>query len=111
MMAVLTYPRIKSKPNLNLVQEVKGRIAPANFYRAELPTMPAPRGGGWRDGGLCPFHDDQHAGSFRVKLDTGSFKCFACGANGGDIIAFTQLRDGLSFPEALQKLSSEWGLS
>lgn len=94
-----------------LIQSVKCGISPANFYRAELPTMLSPRGDGWRDAGLCPFHADQHAGSFRVNLDTGGFKCFACGAKGADIIAFIQLRDGLSFPEALQKLAGEWGFS
>ena len=91
-----------------LLQNVKGGIPPADFYRAELSTMPAPRGGGWREGGLCPFHDDNHTGSFRVNLDTGGFKCFSCGANGADIVAFIQLRDGLSFPEALRQLSDDW---
>ena len=94
-----------------LLQDVKGSIPPGDFYRAELPTMPSPRGGGWRDGGLCPFHADKHAGSFRVNLDTGGFTCFSCGSKGADIVAFIQLRDGLSFPEALKKLADEWGLA
>ncbi|MDZ7585528.1 MAG: CHC2 zinc finger domain-containing protein [Thiobacillus sp.] len=99
---------MKTAPRL--LQNVKGSIPPADFYRAELPTMPPPRGGGWRDGGLCPFHNDNHAGSFRVNLETGGFKCFACGAKGADVIAFIQLRDGLSFPEALRQLSDDWGV-
>jgi len=92
------------------LQNVKAYIPPSDFYQAELPEMPPPRGNGWRDGGLCPFHSDKHAGSFRVNLETGAFLCFSCGSKGGDIIAFIQQRDGLSFPEAVQKLSSEWGL-
>lgn len=92
------------------LQNVKSYIPPAEFFRAELPAMPPPKGGGWRDGGLCPFHPDKHAGSFRVNLETGAFLCFSCGSKGGDIIAFIQQRDGLSFPEAVQKLSNEWGL-
>lgn len=92
------------------VQNVKAYISPADFYRTELPEMPYPRGGGWRNGGLCPFHADKHAGSFRVNLETGAFVCFSCGTKGGDIIAFIQQRDGLSFPEAVQKLSEEWGV-
>ena len=92
------------------LQNVKSYIPPAEFFRAELPAMPPPKGGGWRDGGLCPFHSDKHAGSFRVNLETGAFTCFSCGTKGGDIIAFIQQRDGLSFPEAVQKLSNEWGL-
>lgn len=98
------------KTNVRLLENVKTYIPPAEFYRAELSTMPPPRGGGWRDGGLCPFHADNHAGSFRVNLNSGGFCCFSCGAKGADIIAFIQLRDGLSFPEALNKLSNEWGV-
>jgi DNA primase len=98
------------KPNMQSLKDIKTYIPPAEFYRAELPAMPPPRGSGWRDGGLCPFHDDKHTGSFRVNLETGAFVCFSCGSKGGDIIAFIQQRDGLSFPEALNKLSNEWGL-
>lgn len=87
---------------------VKSYLPPSDFYRAELPTMPPPRGDGWCDGGLCPFHSDKHSGSFRVNLTTGQFKCFSCGASGSDVIAFTQLRDGLSFPDAVNKLSEDW---
>ena len=97
------------KTNVRLLENVKAYIPPAEFYRAELPSMPPPRGGGWRDGGLCAFHADNHAGSFRVNLDSGGFCCFSCGAKGADIIAFIQLRDGLSFTEALRKLADEWG--
>ena len=99
------------KTAVRLLQEVKTSIPPADFYRAELPTMPVPRGGGWRDGGLCVFHDDKHAGSFRVNLETGAFVCFACGTKGGDIIAFIQQRDGLSFPDATRKLADDWGVA
>ena len=98
------------KTSVRLLQDVKSSIPTAEFFRAELPAMPLPRGGGWRDGGVCCFHDDKTAGSFRVNLDTGAFTCFSCGAKGGDIIAFIQLRDGLSFPDALHTLASDWGL-
>lgn len=98
------------KTSRELLQNIKSYIPPSEFYRAELPAMPPPHGGGWRDGDLCPFHDDKNAGSFRVNLETGAFTCFSCGTKGGDIIAFIQQRDGLSFPEAVQKLTNEWGL-
>ena len=87
------------KTTVQLLQDVKAYIPPSDFYRAELPAIPVPRGSGWREGGLCPFHADKHAGSFRVNLETGAFVCFACGTKGGDIVAFIQQRDGLSFPE------------
>lgn len=95
---------------MELLQCVKAYIPPVEFYRLELPTMAPSKGHGWCDGGLCPFHDDHHAGSFDVNLTTGAFHCFSCKEKGGDIIAFTQRNYGLSFPEALQKLADEWGV-
>lgn len=92
------------------VYNVKNDVAPSRFYHAELPAMSPPRGGGWRDGGLCPFHNDRKSGSFRVNLDTGAYVCFSCGARGGDIIAFIQQRDGLSFRDAVGKIADEWGV-
>ncbi|QSA97730.1 hypothetical protein JWZ97_02540 [Methylococcus sp. EFPC2] len=89
---------------------IKAGVNPRSFYKAELPEMKEPRrmAGGWVDGGLCPFHADGRAGSFRVHLETGAFCCFACGAKGGDIVAFVQQREGLSFHDALAKLTDDW---
>jgi len=90
---------------------IKAAVPPLAFYRAELPRMPGPkRDHGWTDAGLCVFHDDAHKGNFRVNLDTGAFCCFACGAKGGDIITFCQLRHGLSFPDALKAIADAWGV-
>ena len=90
---------------------IKAHVLPIEFYKAELPNMPAPkRETGWVDGGLCPFHPDTHKGNFRVNLSTGAFCCFACGAKGQDVIAFTQMRHALSFPDALQAISDAWGV-
>ncbi len=92
------------------IRAIKAAISPADFYQHELPDMPRTNKGGWRDGGLCPFHSDRKAGSFRVNLDNGAFGCFSCGARGGDVVAFTMQRDGLAFPEALKQLADNWGV-
>jgi DNA primase len=90
---------------------IKTTISPAEFYLHEIPSMPTPRrSAGWVDGGFCPFHDDRHKGNFRVNLSTGSFKCFSCGAGGGDIIAFQMRRGDLTFREALESFSHDWRL-
>lgn len=90
---------------------LKNAVPPADFYRVELPGMPSPRvDAGWVSGGLCPFHDDRRAGNFRVNLDTGAFTCFACGAKGGDIVTFVQLRHSLSFRDALKAIADAWGV-
>ncbi len=88
---------------------LKSAIPPAEFFQVELPGMPPTKpANGWVDGGLCPFHDDHNAGNFRVNLDNGAFKCFACGAHGSDIIGFVQRRDRLAFKEAIEALVNNW---
>ena len=60
----------------------------------------------------CPFHDDEHE-SLQITRDgehAGEWKCFVCGDKGGDIIAFLQKRDGLTFPEALEELARALGV-
>jgi DNA primase len=58
--------------------------------------------------GLCPFHED-HRPSFNVNPTKQIFKCFACGA-GGDVIKFVQMRENLTFPQALQRLADRAGI-
>lgn len=75
---------------------------PAEFYADELGSL---RGSGaWRQV-CCCFHDDKSP-SLSVNIQTGGFKCHACGTKGGDIIDFQRLRYGQSFPEAVQVLGA-----
>jgi DNA primase len=53
--------------------------------------------------GRCPFHDDEHP-SFVVYPETASFHCFGCRVS-GDVIDFVRRANGLSFREALERLS------
>lgn len=97
------------RPN---AQTLKSRVSPTEFYAFELPNMPKPgRGSSWVSGGLCPFHKDRHAGSFRINLDTGAYRCFACGASGGDIVAFVMQRYSLPFRDAVRQLYQDWRYS
>ncbi len=88
--------------------DIKAAINPVDFYHHELPDSKLKRHG-WNDAGLCPFHPDNNAGSFKVNIETGAFKCFACNTSGGDIIAFTMALHGLEFKGALHKLANDWG--
>ncbi len=92
-------------------ETIKREIQPMAFYLDALPGMKPPRRFGWTDGGCCPFHDDTKPGSFRVNTESGGFVCYACGARGGDILAFVMARDGVSLPEAVHTLASDWGVS
>ncbi len=58
--------------------------------------------------GLCPFHDD-HKPSMNVSNVKQIFKCFACGA-GGDVFKFVQMRENLSFPQAVERLAERAGI-
>lgn len=58
--------------------------------------------------GLCPFHAD-HKPSMYVNPVKQIFKCFACGA-GGDVFKFIQLREGLTFPQAIERLAERAGI-
>ena len=58
--------------------------------------------------GLCPFHDD-HRPSLNVNVTKQIFKCFACGA-GGDVFKFVQMRENLSFPQAIERLAERVGI-
>ena len=64
--------------------------------------------GTWRTT-RCVFHDDSRP-SLSVNINTGGFKCHACGAHGGDVLAFHRQRHGLGFKDAAQALDA-WGSS
>lgn len=59
--------------------------------------------------GLCPFHPDNHIGSFVVTPDKGLWKCFACG-HGGNVISFVKDYYGLGFMDAVTKLAVDYDL-
>jgi DNA primase len=58
---------------------------------------------------LCPFHDDKHP-SLTVDPRRQRYKCWACG-EGGDVFAFVQKIDHVTFPEALETLARRAGIS
>lgn len=91
------------------VETIKQQLSPLECYQSEI-GLEINRNHGWVDGGLCPFHNDKQPGSFYVNLDTGGFNCFSCGAKGGDVIAFLQLRDGVTFRESLRYLYERYGV-
>lgn len=59
--------------------------------------------------GLCPFHKEKTP-SFTVNDDKAFYHCFGCGAH-GDVIGFLMQNEGLTFPEAVERLAGEAGLA
>ena len=58
--------------------------------------------------GLSPFKQERTP-SFTVVPDKGFFHCFSSGEH-GDVIGFLMRLEGLSFPEAVEKLAQSAGL-
>jgi DNA primase len=58
--------------------------------------------------GLCPFHNEKTP-SFFVNDDKAFYHCFGCGAH-GDVVSFVINTEGLSFPEAVERLAGEAGM-
>ena len=60
--------------------------------------------------GHCPFHDDDKEASLVVTPDVQLWRCFgsSCG-QGGDVLTFLQLKEKLSFAQALAQLKSMVG--
>ena len=95
---------------MQLANPTRGRFAfkrdrlpnPADYYRDQgLKLIGA---GKWKSA-VCCFHADKHP-SLRVQLDSGGFRCMACGAHGGDVLAFHMQRHGLRFIEAAKALGA-----
>lgn len=71
--------------------------APAVYYSQEIQNLKIKSE--WIQTHCC-FHDDSKP-SLGINMNDGHFRCFACGAKGGDILAFHRLRYGMSFTEAV----------
>lgn len=56
----------------------------------------------------CPFHNE-NTPSFTVSPSKQFYYCFGCGAS-GSALKFVMEFDGLSFPDAVEKLASQAGL-
>src|SRR6201996_8130476 len=57
--------------------------------------------------GICPFHNEKTP-SFHVRPIHGHFHCFGCG-EGGDVYAFLQKIEHISFVEAVEMLADRIG--
>ena len=58
----------------------------------------------------CPVHKDgreQHP-SLRVSMVDGHFRCMACGASGGDLVALHRLATGMGFVDAVRDLGGRF---
>lgn len=75
---------------------------PAKYYREQGLKLAG--GGEWKSA-ICPFHKDNKP-SLRLRLDSGGYRCMACGVYGGDVLAFHMQRYGLGFIDAAKELGA-----
>lgn len=88
----------------SILEEIKARL-PVSAVVGKRVRL-AKSGREWK--GLSPFNAEKTP-SFFVNDQKGSFFDFSSGKN-GDIFKFVMETEGLSFPEAVEKLASEAGV-
>ncbi|MEZ5995254.1 MAG: DNA primase [Hyphomonadaceae bacterium] len=92
-----------------LLRQVRDRVSIADYAGKRLSwnkakTRPS-AGDYWA---CCPFHQEKSP-SFHVLDNKGLFKCFGCGEK-GDIFTLAMKLEGLSFPEAVEKIAEMAGV-
>jgi DNA primase len=88
----------------SILEEIKARLPVSAVVGKRVRLAKAGRE--WK--GLSPFNAEKTP-SFFVNDQKGSFFDFSSGKN-GDIFKFVMETEGLSFPEAVEKLASEAGV-
>lgn len=72
---------------------------PETYYQQEFPGLKPTNNKNWVSVHCC-FHEDRQP-SLRLNLRNGSFRCFGCGAHGGNVIAFHCQRYHLTLAQTL----------
>jgi len=88
-----------------LAEEIRERIRIEEVVQ-EYTTL---KRSGTKLKGLCPLHQEKTP-SFYVDPDKQLFYCFGCG-KGGDLFTFLMEVEGLTFPEAVERLAKRAGIS
>lgn len=88
----------------HFLDEIRARLAVSQVVGRRVPLKKSGR----EFAGLSPFKSEKTA-SFFVNDQKGFYHCFASGEH-GDIFKFLMSTEGLSFPEAVERLAGEAGV-
>lgn len=88
----------------HLLDEIRARLSVSHVVGRKVPLKRAGR----EFKGLSPFKTEKTP-SFTVNDQKGFYHCFASGEH-GDIFTFLIKTEGLSFPEAVERLAEEAGV-
>ena len=91
-------------PN-DFIQTLLGRVDIVDVIDRSVPLKKA----GANYQACCPFHSEKTP-SFTVSPTKQFYHCFGCGAH-GTAIGFLMEHDGKSFPEAVESLARDAGLT
>ncbi|MHC8510428.1 MAG: DNA primase [Rhodospirillales bacterium] len=86
------------------LDELRARISLADIVGRRVKLIRRGR----EHTGLCPFHKEKSP-SFTLNEDKGFYHCFGCGVH-GSAFDFVMETEGLSFPEAVERLAAEAGM-
>jgi DNA primase len=91
------------------LDEIRARVPIADVVGRRVSwdrrkSVPA-KGDYWA---CCPFHNEKTP-SFHADNRRGRYHCFGCGVS-GDAFTFLVEKEGLAFPEAVERLAAEAGL-
>ena len=88
----------------SFLDEIRARLPVSQVVSRRVPLKRAGRE--WK--GLSPFNKEKTP-SFTVNDQKGFYHCFSSGKH-GDVFSFLMETEGLSFPEAVERLAGEAGL-
>jgi len=87
------------------IEEIRNRLDIVDIVGKYVQLKQA----GKNHSGRCPFHVEKTP-SFIVSPELQRYKCFGCGES-GDIFNFVQKIENIDFPETLEKLAKEAGIT
>lgn len=92
------------------IQEMIDKIRQIPISLVIQTRIPLPKRSGQHLLGLCPFHHDEHYGSFVVTDSKGIWKCFLCEDKAGDAIKFISIYDNVNYLKAAFNIALDFHL-
>jgi DNA primase len=93
-------------PSIDFKETVKQQ---ADIVRIVGDYVKLKKSGAQNFSGLCPFHNEKTP-SFSVHATRQFFHCFGCGVS-GDVFAFVQKIENITFPEAVRLVAQKLGIA